>query len=96
MVFGGGAESVPDQEIHVEPTSTTAFAGSEAHAREELRAERLSELVMHLTGCSAEAAHHAVEGAAGRSDEGGRDALEVVARALVSIRRGALDLRQSS
>lgn len=52
------------------------------------RTDRLDELVAHLTGCSAARASAAVRSAA-EATGGSDDRLEVVARALVTLRRTA-------
>ena len=56
------------------------------------RMGRLAELVMHLSSCPPEAALHAVARSAHTPPTDGDEALVVVARALVSVRRG-VDLR---
>ncbi|HEV3225833.1 MAG TPA: hypothetical protein VGZ52_03340 [Acidimicrobiales bacterium] len=62
------------------------------------RSPRLAELVVHLTGCSPEAAVAAV--ADSGACDGDDDALRVVARAICSLRRidltDTVDLRTSS
>lgn len=53
------------------------------------RTLRLAELVQHLTGCGPAGALHAVE--VNRREGSADDALDIVARAIVSLRR--IDLR---
>jgi chemotaxis regulatin CheY-phosphate phosphatase CheZ len=61
---------------------------------------RLAELVVHLTDCSPERAIEAVEAAAPVDPVSPDDALEVVARAIVTVRhvdlRDQVDLREAT
>jgi hypothetical protein len=61
---------------------------------------RLAELVVHLTGCAPSVAIDAVVASSAGAPRTSDDALEVVARALCSVRRldltDAVDLREST
>ena len=54
--------------------------------RPDWQAERLAELVLHLTGCTAEEALHAVSDPEPEGRLSNDDALERVARAIVRMR----------
>jgi predicted small secreted protein len=54
--------------------------------------DRLAELVAHLTGCGPNTARGAVEDARAAAAETLDDRLAVVARAVVSVRTGQLEL----
>ena len=58
----------------------------------DLKRERLAELILHLEGCSASTAIAAVDAAMQQSRADEDDSLEIVARAMVLLRR-PVDLR---
>jgi hypothetical protein len=60
----------------------------------DLQRERMAELVMHLSDCSAAAAFTAVEASMRRAPLNTEESLEVLALAMVLVRR-PLDLRET-
>ena len=62
----------------------------------DLQRERLAELVVHLTDCSVTSAFGAVDAAMDHhpSPKDTEESLEILARAIVLVRRPSLDLRE--
>jgi hypothetical protein len=62
----------------------------------DLQRERLAELIVHLTDCSVSTAFGAVDAALEHHapPEDTEESLEILARAIVLVRRPALDLRE--
>jgi hypothetical protein len=67
---------------------THGAAVKELDAATELRTERLAELVHALTGCGIPGALHAVRRSMPDRPSREADALDILARAMVKVRRG--------
>ncbi|CAN5284032.1 hypothetical protein BH18ACT4_BH18ACT4_15090 [soil metagenome] len=68
-------------------STRTATASAEVRGAEGDPDARLAELVMHLAGCPLDAARVALRAAYRRPADAPDDPIELVARALVGIRR---------
>ena len=77
----------------MDAATTPAPAREDTAADDALRIQRLAEMVQHLTECSPARALHAVKRVVRTPPTSPDDALAVVARALVTVKRGQIDLR---